>query len=247
MFFNSQVLFWVSGYYRGMLWHWAKSLSVVYKAPLLESLNTNMAVYGTKRIIMVLKAGTSTLLTSFCVTFNDLILKELASRSVYGSLPKTLPNTPPRNASPRLTSMCQSVQPEYVFCGCLGATYQQKCANPCSTCAPLLARPSPLKLQCYCSKHASQAFKSRRGDERERRHIDKEYQRILQRKRLQEESAQARKEVERREREIEALKYEEFLAQDRRKEEEYRRRKAEKKAGLRPGIRQKSDGICLVM
>jgi hypothetical protein len=143
--------------------------------------------------------------------------------------------------------MCQSVQPVYVFCGCSGATYQQKCPNPCSTCELLLARPSSLKLQCYCRKHASQAFKSRREHERERKDIDKEYQKILKRERLQEESARARKEEERREREIEALKYEEFLAQDRRKKEEYRRRKAEKKAGLRPGIRQKSDGICLVM
>ena len=51
----------------------------------------------------------------------------------------------------------------------------------------------------------------------------------------------------RREREIERQKYEEYLTKDRRKVEQYKLRKAEKKAGLRPGIREKSDGICCVM
>ena len=41
--------------------------------------------------------------------------------------------------------------------------------------------------------------------------------------------------------------YEQFLEKDRREVEEYKRRKAEKKAGLRPGIREKSDGICRIM
>jgi hypothetical protein len=111
----------------------------------------------------------------------------------------------------------------------------------------LLARPTPLKLQCYCEMHSSQTFKSHRKSERERKRIDKAYQKILQRERLESESARARKEEGRRENEIEALKYQEFLEWDRRKAEEYRSRKAEREAGLRPGIREKSNGICLVM
>jgi hypothetical protein len=95
--------------------------------------------------------------------------------------------------------------------------------------------------------HSSQAFKSHRKSERGRKRIDKEYQKILQRERLESESARARKEEEQRENEIEALKYQEFLEWDRRKAEEYRSRKAEREAGLRPGIREKSNGICLVM
>ena len=46
------------------------------------------------------------------------------------------------------------------------------------------------------------------------------------------------------EREIETRKY---VEKNRRQKEEYERRKAEKKAGLRPGIREKSDGIFCVM
>lgn len=143
--------------------------------------------------------------------------------------------------------MCQSIRTVYVFCRCTGATYQQKCPEPSSACEPLLARPTPLKLQCYCERHSSQAFKSHRKSERERKRIDKEYQKIRQRERLESESARARKEEEQRENEIEALKYQEFLEWDRRKVEAYRSRKAEREAGLRPGIREKSNGICLVM
>jgi hypothetical protein len=144
--------------------------------------------------------------------------------------------------------MCQSIVTNYAFCGCTGATYQQKCPEPSSTCELLLARPTPAKLQCYCEKHSSKPFKTRREDERESKRIDKEYQKIRQREKLQAESARHRKEEEEsREKEIEALKYEEFLAIDRKKAEEYRKRKAEKKAGLRPGIRDKSDGICRIM
>ena len=142
--------------------------------------------------------------------------------------------------------MCQSLVTVYQFCGCTGAAYQQKCPEPSSTCELLLARSIPLKLQCYCERHSSQTFKSRRKDERESKRIDKEYQKILQRERdclLQEDEAA----LPGREEEIEALKYEEFLTMDRRKAEEYRRRKADKKAALRPGIREKRDGICQVM
>jgi hypothetical protein len=147
--------------------------------------------------------------------------------------------------------MCQSLVILYHFCGCTGATDKQKCSEPSPTCELLLARLTSVKLQCYCTKHSSQTFKSRHKDERESKRIDKEYQKITQcekkRSLLQDEPARYRKEEERRGKEIEALKYEEFQAKDRRKAEEYRRRKAEKKAGLRPGISEKSDGICSIM
>jgi hypothetical protein len=143
--------------------------------------------------------------------------------------------------------MCQSTVTSYTFCGCTGATCQQKCPEPAPTCELLLAHPSRIKLQCYCEKHSSQTFKSRRKDERETQRVDKEYQKILQRERLQEESVKHKIEGERREKEIEALIYGKFLAKDKRKAEERSRRKAEKKAGLRPRIREKSDGICRIM
>jgi hypothetical protein len=143
--------------------------------------------------------------------------------------------------------MCQSTATTYAFCGCRGTTYQQNCPEPSSTCELLLARPSRTKLQCYCEKHSSQRFKSRREYGHENKRVNKEYQEILQRERLREESARHRIEGELREKGIEALKYDEFLAKGRRKAEEYRRGKAEKKAGTRPGIREKSDGICRIM
>jgi hypothetical protein len=141
--------------------------------------------------------------------------------------------------------MCQSLNTFYQFCGCTGAKYEQKCPEPSPTCEFLLARPTPVKLQCYCQKHSSQTFKSRLESERERKRIDKEYQKILCQSQRPLEKDQAP--LRRREEEIDALKYEEFLAKDRRKAEEYKTRKAEKKAGLRPGIREKSDGICEIM
>ena len=142
--------------------------------------------------------------------------------------------------------MCQSLVTEYQFCGCKGATYEQKCPEPSSICELILAQPSPIKIQCYCEKHSSQTFKSRREDERKSKRIDREYQKILRRERerlLEEKESALRK----REEENEALKYEEFVAMDRRKGEEYRRRRADKRAGLRPGLREKSDGICRLM
>jgi ferredoxin-NADP reductase len=142
--------------------------------------------------------------------------------------------------------MCQSLNTFYQFCGCTGAKYEQKCPEPSSTCELLLARPTPVKLQCYCQKHSPQTFKSRLKSERERKRIDKEYQKIVlcESQRLLEKDRAA---LQRREEEIDALKYEEFLAKDRRKAEEYKSRKAKKKAGLKPGIREKSDGICEIM
>jgi len=45
----------------------------------------------------------------------------------------------------------------------------------------------------------------------------------------------------------EAEKYELFLTKDRAKVEACRRERAQRKAGLKPGIREKSDGICCTM
>src|SRR3954454_9854083 len=77
--------------------------------------------------------------------------------------------------------MCQSLNTSYQFCGCTGATYEQRCSEPSPTCELLLARPTPVKLQCYCPKHSSQTFKSRveGRHERERKRIDKEIHQIL--------------------------------------------------------------------
>ena len=137
--------------------------------------------------------------------------------------------------------MCQSIATFYQFCGCPGASYQQKCSVSTSLCASLLARPTPLKLECYCPEHSARKFKTVRQDERDTKLFDQEYRKVLKR-----ESQQARK----REQEDEAnerTKYEHFWDKDRRKVAAYKRGNSEKKAGLRPGIREKSDGICRVM
>src|SRR3954447_13819678 len=77
--------------------------------------------------------------------------------------------------------MCQSLNTSYQFCGCTGATYEQRCSEPSPTWELLLARLTPVKLQCYCPKHSSQTFKSRveGKHERERKRIDSGIPQIL--------------------------------------------------------------------
>lgn len=76
--------------------------------------------------------------------------------------------------------MCQSVVTLYLFCGChAGAAYEQRCSEPSSNCEYLLAKPTPLKLQCYCPEHSSQTFKSVREEKRDTKRVETEYRKIL--------------------------------------------------------------------
>src|SRR5271163_2806202 len=112
--------------------------------------------------------------------------------------------------------MCQSLVTAYQFCGCTGATYEQKCPEPSSTCERILAGPTAVKLQCYCDKHSSQAFKSRHADESESKRINKEYQKILQREKREQSLSKEESVRQKTEGDVEALKHDEFLARDRR-------------------------------